>query len=149
MTTLVTNQACLVKCLRRIARVVIVQKNFRFYESLFMPSFCVISEALLFLFSDFFLKCSALRLMMERQELHSSAFSPQDSNKLHFLRSPDTISFQRRFCPLTLRLQPTRVDTRSCLDRRSLDILERCPRKRRRLCKRIDEILSCLASCVS
>ena len=91
------------------------------------------------------LRSSTLCLMVVRQELRSWACSLQVFDRLHSLRSLDTTSFHRRFCPPADRLLPTGADTRSCFGRRLLGIRERCPRKRRRHCVRMDEILCCLA----
>ncbi len=104
--------------------------------------FSVISEALLFV-CCFLVEMLTLRLMMERQELCSSAFSLHNSNKLPLLEVTwhNIILTTLLSTNIWLRLQPTRADTRSCLNKQSIDILERCPRKRRKHCRRISEIL--------
>ena len=99
-----------------------MQKTHSFYESLFMLSFPVIPEALLFVFC-FLVEMLCTTFDDGAPRVASSSFSLQDSNKLHCLRSQDTTSFQRRFCPPTLHLQPTGADTRNCLGKRSLTFL--------------------------
>ena len=78
-------------------------------------------------------------------EPHSWACSLQVPDRLHCLRSLATTSFHHRFCPPAEHLPPTGAHTRSCLDSRSFGILERCSRKQRRRCKRIDDIFGCFA----
>ena len=55
-----------------------MQKTLRFYKSLFTPSFFVIPEALRFVFCFLVEVPYTILLMMERQQLCSSAFSLQD-----------------------------------------------------------------------
>ena len=68
-----------------------------------------------------------------------------DSDRLHCFRSLATTSFHCRFCPPAECLLLTGAHMRSCQGSQSSGILERWPRKLRRCCERIDDILSCFA----
>ena len=86
-----------------------------------------LSSLRLFSLSSASLKCSILRLMVERQEFRSSAFSFQDF-KLHALRE----AVRHNIIPTTFLSTNIALatNTTSCLSEQSLDILDRYPIKR-------------------
>ena len=100
------------------------------------------------LFSSFpasIFRRSTLCWMVVHQESRFWACSLQVPDKLHFLRSPATTSFHRHFCPPAECFPPAGAHARSCLGSQSLNILEKCLRKQRQCCERMDDILCCFA----
>ena len=139
---LMVGQMCLGQGLEGAARVVAVQSSLRVNGC--CSWWCFFSSLWLFLlFSASILRCSTLCWMVVHQGSRSWAYPLQVPDKLHFLRSLATMPFDCRFCPPAEHFPPAGAHMRSCLGSRSSGILERCMRKRRRCCKRMDDILCC------